>query len=559
MKNRKIAKSKLFKVQHSTSTQSNKLNKRKLTRNVKVFLFLGIFIYRLLNSYLTKSYFIADEYWQSYEIAFEYTYGYGYLTWEWAYQLRSFFYPWLLVIQFKLINLLNWNQQWLLVLPKVTQSLLAAMGDYYVILLSIKLFGINSSLWALLITLTNWFNLYLSCRLIPNNIEGILTIIALYYWPMLSFNEKKKYTYELSLSLAGLTCLIRPTSVILWLCLGCHLLFNRPNYLSFKRISISTIVIVLFYIIVMLLIDYCYYQQLTFIPYNFYKFNIEHKIANHYGVNQWYFYLLLGLPGLCGPFIYFLYYLRKSLFNFNEKLLLSCILLVIIQYSLVSHKELRFIYQIHYIMLIFLIKGIMNFMRDTTEIITSINNKKQLIILLTITNFLIVVYLNLYHQVGVINIMTYLRNNITTINSIGFLMPCHSTPYYSTLMATIPMWFITCNPPLTKSELINYHLTGIHEDISDVFYQDPYKFIINNFQDEIDLIQTKSYPKTNSTQEFTYFWPSHLVLFEALLIENPKVKELILKKDYHLCYSTFNSLWHDDHRRNGKVILYCRK
>jgi len=32
------------------------------------------------------------------------------------------------------------------------------------------------------------------------------------------------------------------------------------------------------------------------------------------------------------------------------------------------------------------------------------------------------------------------------VKSILFLMPCHSTPYYSTLHRNIPMQFLDCTP-----------------------------------------------------------------------------------------------------------------
>lgn len=40
----------------------------------------------------------------------------------------------------------------------------------------------------------------------------------------------------------------------------------------------------------------------------------------------------------------------------------------------------------------------------------------------------LLVFLSLFHQVGVLNVMPYLREN--NAGGVLFLMPCHSTPLY---------------------------------------------------------------------------------------------------------------------------------
>jgi phosphatidylinositol glycan class B len=51
--------------------------------------------------------------------------------------------------------------------------------------------------------------------------EASLTIIALYYWPFIGTSSgKTKGNLKLSLFIASLTCIFRPTAAILWLFLG---------------------------------------------------------------------------------------------------------------------------------------------------------------------------------------------------------------------------------------------------------------------------------------------------------------------------------------------------
>ena len=59
-------------------------------------------------------------------------------------------------------------------------------------------------------------------------------------------------------------------------------------------------------------------------------------------------------------------------------------------------------------------------------------------------------YFSLVHQRGPIAAMEFLRED-STVRSVHFLMPCHSTPYYSHLHnASIHMEFIHCDPPFLK-------------------------------------------------------------------------------------------------------------
>lgn len=60
---------------------------------------IWIFIlYRLFNRFIVRTYFFADEYFQSIEVAHYWVFGYGHLTWEWepCIALRSVLHPFFL-------------------------------------------------------------------------------------------------------------------------------------------------------------------------------------------------------------------------------------------------------------------------------------------------------------------------------------------------------------------------------------------------------------------------------------------------------------------------------
>ena len=59
-------------------------------------------------------------------------------------------------------------------------------------------------------------------------------------------------------------------------------------------------------------------------------------------------------------------------------------------------------------------------------------------------------YLSLVHQRGTVTLMDVLASEAHSSPddmSVLFLMPCHSTPYYSHVHQAIPMAFLDCSPP----------------------------------------------------------------------------------------------------------------
>lgn len=57
---------------------------------------LGVFVYRLTQCLLVRTYFDPDEYWQCQEVAHRFVYGYGFETWDWQARIRN----WLFVLPF---------------------------------------------------------------------------------------------------------------------------------------------------------------------------------------------------------------------------------------------------------------------------------------------------------------------------------------------------------------------------------------------------------------------------------------------------------------------------
>ncbi|CEP11954.1 hypothetical protein [Parasitella parasitica] len=188
---------------------------------------------------------------------------------------------------------------------------------------------------------------------------------------------------------------------------------------------------------------------------------------------------------------------------------------VVVIYSLLPHKEFRFIFPIVPLMLMIAAYGIQQ--------TGSPRWRKRIMLFLVFTQLPMALYTSIWHQRGVVDVMLWMRSQPRNI-SVGVLMPCHSTPWYSIIHDNIPMWFLTCEPPLGESNEL---------DEADQFYANPTEFLKTHQKDRL--------------------WPTtHLLLFDNLI---PKIREYLDKEGYKECQRFFNSHFHDDERRRGDVVL----
>lgn len=141
-------------------------------------------------------------------------------------------------------------------------------------------------------------------------------------------------------------------------------------------------------------------------------------------------------------------------------------------------------------------------------------------------NILLVIFLGILHQRAPISLMNYLRcvDLEAGKESVVFLTPCHSTPFYSYLHKNVNMQFLTCEPNLNKQE--NYI------DEADVFYNDPVKWLSNN-QNVIE----------NST---------YVILFESLY---KQVGHLF--NNLKICKRFFYSFVQQSERTDKTLLLLC--
>jgi len=138
-----------------------------------------ILLFRLISWFIVRTYFIADEYWQTFEISHLLAFGYGYKTWEWRSDvaIRSYLYPFIISLIYRLAALFHLDTASILInSATLFQTFLAFIGD----LAYLKfLHGHKLIFLILLCRFTCWYTMYSSPRLIINNLEEILFIFSL--------------------------------------------------------------------------------------------------------------------------------------------------------------------------------------------------------------------------------------------------------------------------------------------------------------------------------------------------------------------------------------------
>ena len=177
---------------------------------------LLLLLFRLCNSVpstqlFVRSYFTADEYWQSLEVAHNLVWGTGYLTWEWRVsRIRSICYPALFAGLYTLLEWTGLDYPWMVAYaPRLLGGVLMWVSDVYVYKIGEHLMGPAFAARFLALYLSNWFLFYTGVRSYNNSLELVTTVLALYFYLTSQF-----FHWNISVALG---CLMRPTALLAWL------------------------------------------------------------------------------------------------------------------------------------------------------------------------------------------------------------------------------------------------------------------------------------------------------------------------------------------------------
>lgn len=437
-------------------------------------------VFRLINCLLVQTSFVPDEYWQSLEVSHRMVFNYGYLTWEWKAGIRGFSYPLFFALIYKTLYLINYDSVHLLIwLPRIIQALLAAFADVKFFFLIQMLESRDVAKWTFLCHLCSWFTWYCSTRTLTNSMEATITCLALSYFPLpgSKTHSSKKY-----LTLVALAVVVRPTALIVWFPLLMYHFWQEDDKLrlvTHNYIPIGTLAVA-----ISTVIDCVFYEKWTMVQFNFLKFNVFHGVADFYGSHPWHWYFTQGFAVVIGPHLPFFLHGCTLAFK-RHKILLAAVIWTLVVYSLLPHKEFRFIYPVLPFCMVFC----------GTSLASLKAWRRAAALALLVTNLFAALYTGLIHQRGTLDVMSHLRM-LCDVNStsthpqpdVFFLMPCHSTPYYSHVHCPLKMRFLECPPDLGDEGYV---------DEAHSFYDNPLHWLRTSFPYKSSL-------------------PTHLVLFDIL-------------------------------------------
>ncbi|KUL88447.1 hypothetical protein ZTR_05504 [Talaromyces verruculosus] len=406
---------------------------------------------------------------------------------------------------------------------------------------------------------------------------------------------------------AALACVLRPTNIIIWACIAGFAAYQCPRSSVFilvrESILCGSAVLGL-----SVLIDRLFYGVWAFPIFQFLYVNVAQSIAIFYGHNDWHYYLSQGYPLLLTTALPFsLIGLYKSLRSGDEatfnrrgsiKFQLATVSLVMpAVLSIIAHKEVRFIYPLLPALHILTAEPLVSFFLPAISSSSNAQLPRRLTLLfLVLVNIFIAYYTTLVHAPGPTEVLAFLRarhnahqegyghllaprplfggsdkpvpappKNMT----VGFLMPCHSTPWRSHLVfPSIEAWALSCEPPVGLDEAQK----KAYLDEADQFYANPTEFLQHHMIGGLWYIPRRpsymstlpprsppgayySHQQAHPLKEPLYHeWPDYLVFFAQL---EPTIRTALRSSSYGECWRTWNTAWHDDSRRKGDVVVWC--
>ncbi|KAH9836920.1 glycosyltransferase family 22 protein [Teratosphaeria destructans] len=564
------------------------------------FVLICLIAFRVVNALCIRTFFQPDEYFQSLEPAWQSAFGPesgAWITWEWREHLRSSAHPILFSAAYRvaanICNFLNLKPEAqaevYIAGPKLLQAGIAAAGDWYTWRLAGEVYDHESkSHWyALALTVLSPWQWYCSVRTFSNSLETSLTVMGLFYWPWhwwlkstgdahdqnAKQNVASAASLRVSLMAAAIACIFRPTNIIIWAAIALTSLYRYGTLSKLQSLVLNVLESGVAVLVPSIGVDRFFYGQWAFPPLKFLYFNVVQSLSVFYGRNRFDYYLTEGLPLLLLTALPFallglMSALRPDSVNrkpvpyYEQQIsfvLAVAVCVMVTAMTSIAHKEMRFIYPLLPILHALAAKQITGFIEHFAFGTRQV--RIAVIGVLIAINIFIAYYVSVVHQRGVIDVIRYLRHeqetrlatllpgadnrNIT----VGFLMPCHSTPWRSHLVhPEIQAWALTCEPPLNTT----FEQRGTYLDEADVFYQDPEAWL-KWTKGGMDGGLGKHESALLSTIEKRQL-TEYLVFFEQL---EPTVGKVLGGTGYHECWRAFNTHWHDDWRRQGDIVVWC--
>lgn len=216
-------------------------------------------------------------------------------------------------------------------------------------------------------------------------------------------------------------------------------------------IGVPTLILTIF-------LDSHMYGKLTVVFWNFLKFNLTGSAI--YGAHPWHWYLTQGVPAILGTHAVFIGLAFVKHRDYPRQFM-GVVIATVVFFSLIAHKEFRFVQHLMPIFMIWAGLGLHWLSRHTER-----STLYTIIMFNSLVNVVVAFYIGFFHQRGTISVVHDLASLVKPGDKVVFLTPCHATPFHSHIHTEdVDLRFLDCSPDLTGLE------TYIHEE--KLFYQDP--------------------------------------------------------------------------------------
>lgn len=400
-----------------------------------------------------------DEHWQSSEVAHRLVFGYGFLTWEWTYAVRSYVHVLPFAALFRLLRAAVVDAPLVVAFaPRLLQAVAMAASDVCLGRLTERHIAPGAGLDAVLCSSTSWYVWFCGVRTYSSCTEAALLGAALALVPPPTHAvarcgkaaSEDKWLVTAAALLGALALAVRPTAILLLLpLLAAHLACSsRASAASTAaRVAIACASV----LSLGLLADRLCYGRWVVPAATFLCFNWLGNGSAYYGAHPWHWYASTALPAALGthaPLVALGIWRARAASGRGAGVprLWACApalaaALALSALSTTAHKELRFAYALVH-------PCLMGYGGAALHGMSSRARRRWLLVLV-LSNALPTVYLSAWHQSGPVALMAAARRELGLgrLTHLDLLTSCHQTPAYSQLHAPVRVTMLHCPPP----------------------------------------------------------------------------------------------------------------
>lgn len=312
-----------------------------------VFKFIIVCVIYIVAAVNLVGYFHPDEHFQIMEFA-NYKMGRSdgnHMPWEFNYEMRSSFQPWIAYLVIKILNLIH------IVNPYSIGLVLR------LITVVLSLFAVHSFIGATKSSLDKrfqlpyvwfsyfaWFIPYLSVRFSSEIWSGMFFLLAV---SCLVPEDRKNYRYStVGGLLCGISFLCRFQSAIMTFGLVLWLLIVQRRKVKQVLVLLCAVFLVILFGVY---IDFLYYGDWTLSMWNYFNMNILYDMASDFGTMTIYGFIKSTFEQILFPFgILTMFFLTVLIIKTPRSFAVWCTVPLLLLHLLVPHKEVRFLFPLAY-------------------------------------------------------------------------------------------------------------------------------------------------------------------------------------------------------------------